>query len=252
MVKSIGGKWAVRCREVVRFSEGPLLEVLLYTSLYHTLPWTYCWILLHSAPLYHSSTWFYWILHTLLYFNLHCTLSYLIVHYLTLLYHTLPILLHSTMTLPVSTSMYLHSSMALPNSNLLYHTLLYDSTPFYLTLPHYNPCSHGCNWFYCILLYSTLPSLYTLPWTYCWILLHSAPLYHSSTWFYWILHTLLYFNLQLIYLILLNFMDLTLSSAPAQFSYSYCFTNHHIHYLRSLKRNNSQNTEKRDTKPSVH
>ena len=30
MVKSIGGKLAVRCREVVRFSEGPLLEVLLY------------------------------------------------------------------------------------------------------------------------------------------------------------------------------------------------------------------------------
>ena len=29
MVKSIGGKGAVRCREVVRFSEGPLLEVLL-------------------------------------------------------------------------------------------------------------------------------------------------------------------------------------------------------------------------------
>ena len=30
MVKSIGGKLAVRCTEVVRFSEGPLLEVLLY------------------------------------------------------------------------------------------------------------------------------------------------------------------------------------------------------------------------------
>ena len=29
MVKSIGGKRAVRCREVIRFSEGPLLEVLL-------------------------------------------------------------------------------------------------------------------------------------------------------------------------------------------------------------------------------
>ena len=29
MVKSIGGKGAVRCREVVRFLEGPLLEVLL-------------------------------------------------------------------------------------------------------------------------------------------------------------------------------------------------------------------------------
>ena len=32
MVKSIGGKSAVRCTEVVRFSEGPLLEVLLYLS----------------------------------------------------------------------------------------------------------------------------------------------------------------------------------------------------------------------------
>ena len=30
MVKSIGGKRLVRCTEVVRFSEGPLLEVLLY------------------------------------------------------------------------------------------------------------------------------------------------------------------------------------------------------------------------------
>ena len=30
MVKSIRGKGAVRCREIVRFSEGPLLEVLLY------------------------------------------------------------------------------------------------------------------------------------------------------------------------------------------------------------------------------
>ena len=30
MVKSIGGKWAVRSTEVVRFSEGPLLEVSLY------------------------------------------------------------------------------------------------------------------------------------------------------------------------------------------------------------------------------
>ena len=30
MVKSIGGKWAVRCREVVHFLKGPLLEVLLY------------------------------------------------------------------------------------------------------------------------------------------------------------------------------------------------------------------------------
>ena len=29
MVKSIGGKWSVRCTEVVRFSEGLLLEVLL-------------------------------------------------------------------------------------------------------------------------------------------------------------------------------------------------------------------------------
>ena len=29
MVKSIGGKWAVRSTEVVRFSEGPLLEVSL-------------------------------------------------------------------------------------------------------------------------------------------------------------------------------------------------------------------------------
>ena len=29
MVKSIGGKWSVRCTEVVRFSEGPLLDVLL-------------------------------------------------------------------------------------------------------------------------------------------------------------------------------------------------------------------------------
>ena len=29
MVKSIGGKGAVRCIEVVRFSKGPLLEVLL-------------------------------------------------------------------------------------------------------------------------------------------------------------------------------------------------------------------------------
>ena len=28
--KSIGGKWAVRCTDVVRFLEGPLLEVLLY------------------------------------------------------------------------------------------------------------------------------------------------------------------------------------------------------------------------------
>ena len=34
MVKSIGGKWAVRCREVVRFSEGPLLEVLLYDQMF--------------------------------------------------------------------------------------------------------------------------------------------------------------------------------------------------------------------------
>ena len=35
MVKSIGGggKWAVRCTEVVCFSQGPLLEVLLYTIL---------------------------------------------------------------------------------------------------------------------------------------------------------------------------------------------------------------------------
>ena len=32
MVKSMGGKGAVRCREVVRFSEGPLLEVLLYNT----------------------------------------------------------------------------------------------------------------------------------------------------------------------------------------------------------------------------
>ena len=30
--KSIGGMSSVRCREVVRFSEGPLLEVLLYSS----------------------------------------------------------------------------------------------------------------------------------------------------------------------------------------------------------------------------
>ena len=30
MGKSIGGTKLVRCREVVRFSEGPLLEVLLY------------------------------------------------------------------------------------------------------------------------------------------------------------------------------------------------------------------------------
>ena len=32
MLKSIGGKWAVCYTEVVRFSEGPLLEVLLYTT----------------------------------------------------------------------------------------------------------------------------------------------------------------------------------------------------------------------------
>ena len=31
MVKSIGGKWAVLCTEVVHFSEGPLLEVLFCT-----------------------------------------------------------------------------------------------------------------------------------------------------------------------------------------------------------------------------
>ena len=31
--KSIGGMSSVRCIEVVRFSEGPLLEVLLYTSM---------------------------------------------------------------------------------------------------------------------------------------------------------------------------------------------------------------------------
>ena len=30
--KSIGGMSSVRCIEVVRFSEGPLLEVLLYTE----------------------------------------------------------------------------------------------------------------------------------------------------------------------------------------------------------------------------
>ena len=29
MIKSIGGKGAVRCMEVVHFLEGPLLEVLL-------------------------------------------------------------------------------------------------------------------------------------------------------------------------------------------------------------------------------
>ena len=32
LVKSIGGKGAVCCREVVRFSEGLLLEVLLYSQ----------------------------------------------------------------------------------------------------------------------------------------------------------------------------------------------------------------------------
>ena len=37
MVKSIGGKRAVRCTEVVRFSEGPLLGVLLYIYLSHIL-----------------------------------------------------------------------------------------------------------------------------------------------------------------------------------------------------------------------
>ena len=36
MVKSIGGKWAVRSTEVVRFSEGPLLEVSLYFSVAHS------------------------------------------------------------------------------------------------------------------------------------------------------------------------------------------------------------------------
>ena len=30
MVKSIKGKWAVCCTEVVHFLDGPLLEVLLY------------------------------------------------------------------------------------------------------------------------------------------------------------------------------------------------------------------------------
>ena len=44
MVKSIGGKWAIRCTEIVRFSEGPLLEVSLYTNLqkvpykFYTIP----------------------------------------------------------------------------------------------------------------------------------------------------------------------------------------------------------------------
>ena len=32
MVKSVGGKWAVRYPEVVHFSEGPLIQVLLYTT----------------------------------------------------------------------------------------------------------------------------------------------------------------------------------------------------------------------------
>ena len=34
MAKSIGAKWSVRCREVVSFLEGSLLEVLLYCTTY--------------------------------------------------------------------------------------------------------------------------------------------------------------------------------------------------------------------------
>ena len=51
MVKSIGGKWAVRCIEVVRFLEGPLLEVLVYTSLHE--------LAAISRVFLHKSAWYF-------------------------------------------------------------------------------------------------------------------------------------------------------------------------------------------------
>ena len=43
MVKSIGSKRAVRCTEVVRFSDGPLLEGLLYSHITVSVSSTYNW-----------------------------------------------------------------------------------------------------------------------------------------------------------------------------------------------------------------